>query len=75
MATLVEVHASPNALATKTGLVVIPNLDDSQIELNYEVGDLVLTHGGTYTLVKLGASQVTYIILQKGGYYTTIETV
>jgi hypothetical protein len=73
MATVVTLCKSPEELSDLTGFGVHSNLDDSQVELEYESGDLVMTVGGNYTIVKFGALQTDYIILQKGGFYTVIE--
>jgi hypothetical protein len=68
----VTLYKSPDELATATGLTVISNLDSSQVEANYVVGDLVTTAGGNYTVVK-GPIPATSIILQKGLFYTLID--
>ena len=73
MATIVTLCKSPDELATLTGFLVHSNLDDSQVELEYATGDLVMSVGGNYTVVKYGALQTDYVILQKGGFYTVIE--
>jgi hypothetical protein len=75
MAAVVTLCKSPEELATFTGFLVYSNLDDSEVEAEYEVGDLVTTQGGNYTIVKYGALQTDYVILQKGGFYTVIEDV
>ena len=69
---VVTLYFSAADLATATSLTVIPNLDDSQVQAEYAVGDLVLTSGGNYTVVK-ATIPATLIILQKGIYYTTID--
>ena len=73
MATIVTLCKSPSELSALTGFLVYSNLDDSQVELEYATGDLVMSVGGNYTIVKLGVTQTDYVILQKGGFYTVIE--
>tara|TARA_R110002096_G_scaffold217142_4_gene405184 strand:+ start:14423 stop:14644 length:222 start_codon:yes stop_codon:yes gene_type:complete len=69
---VVTSYTSTQLLADATGLTAINGLDDSQVEAEYVSGDLVLTVGGNYTIVK-GPIPATLQILQKGLFYTVID--
>ncbi len=73
MATVIT-YRSPDDLATAVGLTVVEGLDDSGVEAEYVVGDLVMTAGGNYTIVKAADTKPTLDILQKGIFYTVIDS-
>ncbi len=69
----VTTYRSPDELAAGISLTVVAGLDDSGVEDEYVVGDLVMTAGGNYTIVK-GVIPATLLILQKGIFYTVIDS-
>tara|TARA_R110000744_G_scaffold138384_1_gene249142 strand:- start:2586 stop:2807 length:222 start_codon:yes stop_codon:yes gene_type:complete len=69
----VTTYKSPDDLATALGLVVVSGLDESGVQANYIAGDLVLTSGGNYTIVKSVIPATTQIV-QKGIFYTVIDS-
>ena len=71
MAYTVNTYKSPDDLAAAIGAVVISGLDDVTVGDNYAVGDVVVTWGGTYTLIK--NPSVDFIILPRGGFYAVIN--
>lgn len=67
---VVTTFKSPDALASGTGLVVVAGLDDDGVLDEYEVGDVVVSYGANYTVIKAVPGGTT--ILVKGGFYTVI---